>query len=72
MSQPVALVIYPLMLFAATLAAVRPTYGQGLRRDNGHAAINGRTIFAAWNFEAGRGISNDFAAYPEVFPNLEG
>lgn len=46
--------------------------GQGLSKDNGHAAIGAMTVFANWNFDAGRDIPDDFASYPEFLPNLRG
>ena len=46
--------------------------GQGVNKDNGHAAIGALTVFANWNFDAGRDIPDDFTSYPEFLPNLQG
>ena len=54
------------------IARAPETAGQGLALDNGHAAIGSRTVFANWNFNAGRDIHDDFSSYPEFLPNLQG
>src|SRR5215212_1249002 len=46
--------------------------GQGLMGADGHAVISGKSVFANWNFDAGRDIPDDFASYPEFLPNLRG
>jgi len=52
--------------------SVCPAWGQGVNVDtDGHAALNGKSILACWNFEAGEGIE-DFARYPEFLPFLHG
>jgi hypothetical protein len=72
---------YPRNLLAAASILILPglvgalpsaVYGQGIGKDDGHAGIGGRTVFSAWNLEAGRAIPRDFASYPELLPNLEG
>lgn len=57
-------------LLAGSFAASIPA--QGVQRDSGHATVNGRAVFAAWNLEAGSGIPEDLSGYPEFLPNLRG
>lgn len=54
------------------LAGVGIASGQGISKDNGHAALGSITVFANWNTEAGRDIPDDFSTYPEFLPNLRG
>lgn len=60
------------VLLGLILVGTMPGYGQGIDKQDGHVGIFGKTVFAAWNFEAGREIPRKYALYPEILPNLEG
>lgn len=47
--------------------------GQGLSVDaDGHAALNGKPVFACWNFSASTGAAEDYTRYSEFLPFLHG
>lgn len=50
-----------------------PARGQGLVTDAaGHATLNGKPVFACWNFAAGANLPEDIGRYPEFLPLLRG
>ena len=57
--------------FAISLNAY-PVYAQGARKDEGHCALDQKTVLACWNFEAGKDMPKNFNEYPEFLPFLEG
>jgi hypothetical protein len=62
----------PLLALLLAAAATQDLRGQGADLGEGHAEVNGRTVFANWNFQAGSQIPDDFSTYPEFLPFLGG
>ena len=66
-------------LLAVTLSGIivlRSSIGvfaQGIARDgSGQACVNGNSILACWNFEAGRSMPRNVSQYEERYPFLKG
>jgi hypothetical protein len=56
-----------LVVFSISLS-----YGQSYEKDNGNTTINGKSVFAGWNFKAGEDMPKDYSQYPEYLPFLDG